>query len=304
MLKHSRKPFDQVARAEFDQKYILFKMTRESKSYEKHPTHQALYDAIMQSLILDEYDMEKAKATEPPTQKKRRHEDKDQDPPAGSDQGMKKRKKSKDAEPSKRLKSIGSSKGTTQSQLKSTGDDMGNTDEQPNVEAAQKYDWFKKLPRSPTPNPKWNKGNCVELDYNIEECYRALSDQPDWKNPEGDRCPYDLSKPLTLQESHGRLTVPTDFFFNNDLEYLRACADNHSPMLEKDMYDSWKSIMELYMLNRQHGRMILKSVENGPLIWPSIEENGVTRPKKYSKLSTTEAIQADCDIKAAKIILK
>nr|GEV58558.1 hypothetical protein [Tanacetum cinerariifolium] len=41
--------------------------------------------------------------------------------------------------------------------------------------------------------------------------------------------------------------------------------------------------------------MILESVENGPLIWPSIEENGVTRPKKYSELSATKAIQADCD---------
>nr|GEX67329.1 hypothetical protein [Tanacetum cinerariifolium] len=66
-------------------------------------------------------------------------------------------------------------------------------------------------------------------------------------------------------------------------------------MLEKDMYDSWKSIMELYMMNRQHERMILESVENGPLIWPSIKENRVTRPKKYSELSATEAIQADCD---------
>ncbi|GJU10716.1 hypothetical protein Tco_1133112 [Tanacetum coccineum] len=81
-------------------------------------------------------------------------------------------------------------------------------------------------------------------------------------------------------------------------------ADNRPPMLEKDMYDSWKSIMELYMLNRQHGRMILKSVENGPLIWPSIEENGVTRLKKYYELSATEAIQADCDIKATNIILQ
>ncbi|GJZ03880.1 retrovirus-related pol polyprotein from transposon TNT 1-94 [Tanacetum coccineum] len=81
-------------------------------------------------------------------------------------------------------------------------------------------------------------------------------------------------------------------------------ADNRPPMLEKNMYDSWKSRMELYMLNRQHGRMILESVENGPLIWPSIEENGVTRPKRYSELSPTEAIQADCDIKATNIILQ
>ncbi|GJS33179.1 retrovirus-related pol polyprotein from transposon TNT 1-94 [Tanacetum coccineum] len=50
--------------------------------------------------------------------------------------------------------------------------------------------------------------------------------------------------------------------------------------------------------------MILESVENGPLIWPSIEENGVTRPKKYYELSPTEAIQADCDVKATNIILQ
>ncbi|GJY09253.1 hypothetical protein Tco_0377438, partial [Tanacetum coccineum] len=34
--------------------------------------------------------------------------------------------------------------------------------------------------------------------------------------------------------------------------------------------------------------MILEFVENGLLIWPSIEENGVTRPMKYSELSATE----------------
>nr|GEX99478.1 hypothetical protein [Tanacetum cinerariifolium] len=81
-------------------------------------------------------------------------------------------------------------------------------------------------------------------------------------------------------------------------------ADNHLPMLEKDMYDSWKSIMELYIMNRQHGRLILESVENGPLFWPMIEENAVTRPRKYSELSPTDAIQADCDVKANNIILQ
>ncbi|GKB45421.1 hypothetical protein Tco_0896174 [Tanacetum coccineum] len=71
-------------------------------------------------------------------------------------------------------------------------------------------------------------------------------------------------------------------------------ADNRPPMLEKELYDSWKSRMELYMMNSQHGRMILKSVENGPLIWPTIEENGVTRPRKYTELTPADAIQADC----------
>ncbi|GKA75510.1 hypothetical protein Tco_0781888 [Tanacetum coccineum] len=81
-------------------------------------------------------------------------------------------------------------------------------------------------------------------------------------------------------------------------------GDNCLPMLEKDLYDSWKSIMELYIQNREHRRMILESVEHGPLIWPSIEENGVTKTKKYEELSATEKIQVDCDLKATNIILQ
>ncbi|GJT98696.1 hypothetical protein Tco_1094214 [Tanacetum coccineum] len=80
-------------------------------------------------------------------------------------------------------------------------------------------------------------------------------------------------------------------------------VDNRPPMLEKDMYDSWKSRIELYMMNRQHGRMILEFVENGPLIWPTIEENGVTRRRKYFELSVTDAIQANYDVKETNIIL-
>nr|GEY72305.1 putative ribonuclease H-like domain-containing protein [Tanacetum cinerariifolium] len=57
-------------------------------------------------------------------------------------------------------------------------------------------------------------------------------------------------------------------------------AENRPPILEKDMYDSWKSRMELYMLNRQHDRMILESVEQ------------------------VEALQADCDVKATNIIMQ
>ncbi|GJX98844.1 hypothetical protein Tco_0355863, partial [Tanacetum coccineum] len=63
---------------------------------------------------------------------------------------------------------------------------------------------------------------------------------------------------------------------------LLSGGDNKPPMLEKHLYDSWKSRMELYMMNRPHGRMILASVE----------------------LTPAEAIQADCDIKAINIILQ
>ncbi|GJT18104.1 retrovirus-related pol polyprotein from transposon TNT 1-94 [Tanacetum coccineum] len=92
---------------------------------------------------------------------------------------------------------------------------------------------------------------------------------------------------------------------NTLAEYMiLSGADNRPPMLDKDLYDSWKSRMELYMQNREHGRMILESVENGPLIWPTVEENGVTRTKKYAELSAAEKIQADCDMKATNIILQ
>ncbi|GKD77379.1 hypothetical protein Tco_1340000 [Tanacetum coccineum] len=75
-------------------------------------------------------------------------------------------------------------------------------------------------------------------------------------------------------------------------------------MLEKHLYDSWKSIMELYMMNRPHGRLILTSVEKGPLVWPTITVDGVTRPKEYTELTPAKTIQVDCDIKAINIILQ
>ncbi|GJX76103.1 hypothetical protein Tco_0322914 [Tanacetum coccineum] len=83
-----------------------------------------------------------------------------------------------------------------------------------------------------------------------------------------------------------------------------ADADNRPPMLDKTMYDSWKSRMELYIEKRENGRMILNSVENGPLIWPTIEENGETRKKNYEELSTLENLQADCDLNATNIVLQ
>ncbi|GKB98667.1 hypothetical protein Tco_0984804 [Tanacetum coccineum] len=54
-----------------------------------------------------------------------------------------------------------------------------------------------------------------------------------------------------------------------------AGVENRPPMLEKSMYDSWVSL----------------------------EENGQTRPKKYSELTEAQQLQDDCDVKATNIIL-
>nr|GEY46123.1 hypothetical protein [Tanacetum cinerariifolium] len=68
------------------------------------------------------------------------------------------------------------------------------------------------------------KGTCtssIELEYNMEECFKALIDRIDWNNPEGDRCPFNLTKPLPLKGRLGRLTVAAEYFFN-DLEILKS----------------------------------------------------------------------------------
>ncbi|GKC53811.1 hypothetical protein Tco_1076556 [Tanacetum coccineum] len=52
------------------------------------------------------------------------------------------------------------------------------------------------------------KGTCtsnIELEYNFQECFNALADKLDWNNPEGDRYPFYLSKPLPLSVSVKKL---------------------------------------------------------------------------------------------------
>nr|GEW10102.1 hypothetical protein [Tanacetum cinerariifolium] len=69
------------------------------------------------------------------------------------------------------------------------------------------------------------KGTCtssIELEYNFQECFNALTDKLDWNNSEGDRYSFDMSKPLPLQGCPCHLTVATDYFFNNDMEYLKS----------------------------------------------------------------------------------
>ncbi|GJS15811.1 hypothetical protein Tco_0410283 [Tanacetum coccineum] len=70
------------------------------------------------------------------------------------------------------------------------------------------------------------KGTCksvAELDYHLEEVFKATNEQLDWNNPEGTPYPHNLSKPLPLiPNARGRLVIPFDHFINNDLEYLKG----------------------------------------------------------------------------------
>nr|GEY39332.1 hypothetical protein [Tanacetum cinerariifolium] len=125
--------------------------------------------------------------------------------------------------------------------------DTGATDDQPVEDASQHPDWFQKQAKPPTLDPfvmnrikvdtltaellagptyELMKGSCkslVELEFSLEEVYKATTDQLDWNNPKGQQYPHDLRKPLPLiPTSRGRRVIPFDHFINKDLEYLRG----------------------------------------------------------------------------------
>nr|GEZ10985.1 uncharacterized mitochondrial protein AtMg00810-like [Tanacetum cinerariifolium] len=68
------------------------------------------------------------------------------------------------------------------------------------------------------------RGSCnslEELEYHLEEVYKATTDQLDWVNPEGQQYPHILLQPLPLiPDNQGRSVIPFEHFINNDLEYL------------------------------------------------------------------------------------
>ncbi|GJX34763.1 copia protein [Tanacetum coccineum] len=69
------------------------------------------------------------------------------------------------------------------------------------------------------------------------------------------------------------------------------------------MYDSWASRICLFIKGKKHGKMMLDSIDNGPLVYPTVEENGQNRPMKYFKLTKVHQLQDDYDVQATNIIL-
>ncbi|GJS73942.1 hypothetical protein Tco_0706783 [Tanacetum coccineum] len=171
---------------EFELKKILLDKMEKSESYLTAPEHRECYDGLKKSYALDQdffysYDVYTLK-------RGRKDKDKDEDPSAGSDRGLKRRKTSKDAEPTtdpkKKDSTSGSSKGT-KSQPRSSGKsvqseepvfevadsdmpqdqegDMGDNEDEPRKETTSRSDWFKK----PTPvqeptDPDWHIGKTTQ----------------------------------------------------------------------------------------------------------------------------------------------
>nr|GFB81066.1 hypothetical protein [Tanacetum cinerariifolium] len=143
---------------------------------------------------------------------------------------------------------------------------QAGAEDQPIVQTTQHPKWFSQLRKLPTPDRDWNKtlpaiqgsaqswiselasvdtlapellagptyelmrGSCnslTELEYHLEEVYKAMTDKLDWVNPEGQQYPHNLLQPLPLiQDNRGRRVISFEHFINNDLEYLRGGASS------------------------------------------------------------------------------
>ncbi|GJR01690.1 hypothetical protein Tco_0524674 [Tanacetum coccineum] len=88
-------------------------------------------------------------------------------------------------------------------------------------------------------------------------------------------------------------------------EHIIIAGDESRPlMLEKSMYDSWVSRIRLFIKGKKHGRMMLDSIDNGPLVYQTIVgDDGKPKLKKYLELTEAQQLQDDCDVQATNIIL-
>nr|GEY34066.1 retrotransposon protein, putative, unclassified [Tanacetum cinerariifolium] len=63
----------------------------------------------------------------------------------------------------------------------------------------------------------------TELEYHLEEVYKATTDQLDWVNPKGQQYPHNLLQHLPLiPDNRGCRVIPFEHFIKNDLGYLRG----------------------------------------------------------------------------------
>nr|GEX45427.1 hypothetical protein [Tanacetum cinerariifolium] len=205
--KYTIKSTNKEALKEYDQKSTLYQTMRKNKSFNRNPANHKLYHVLMEALI------EYKNAIDKEGKKTKRRRTKESE-------SLKKPSSAKET-PKGKASSKGSKTGKSASAkepaeepiaevvMDDAGKDVVHDDDQP-------QDTFE---------PKTTKSpnlECIKLEYDFQESFNALIDKLNWNNPEKDRYPFDMSKPLPLQSHPGHLTIAADYFFNIDLEYLKS----------------------------------------------------------------------------------
>nr|GEV83180.1 retrovirus-related Pol polyprotein from transposon TNT 1-94 [Tanacetum cinerariifolium] len=206
---------------EFELKNILLDKIQKINSYRGAQEHKDLYDALVKSYKLDK-DLFESYGKVYSSKRDREDKDKDEDPLAGSDQGLKKQKTRKDVEPSRGSKSkeskSSSSKGS-KSQPKSSG--------------RPPHTWISKIAKGEKPPLTFDELMSTPIDFlayvmhnlKIENLTQEHLVGPAFNLLKGTcrhEYPFDLSKPLPLIKDQGRQVIPVNYFINNDLEYLKG----------------------------------------------------------------------------------
>ncbi|GKE35532.1 hypothetical protein Tco_1454854 [Tanacetum coccineum] len=243
---------------EFKLKKILIYQKDKSETYLAAPEHRKCYEGLIKSYDLDKtlfstYDKVYS------LKKSRKDKDKDEDPSAGSDRVSKKSsgKSVQSEEPEfevsdsdmpqdqegnlgnnddEPIKETTPQQGQTQSWLMTLASSADKPSKPFNEFMSTPIDFFAYIMNGLKITNltqetllgltfrllKGTRSNYAELEYDFEECYKALLEKLDWENREGGDYPFDLTKPLPLAMSGNRQKVPIDYFFNNDLKYLQG----------------------------------------------------------------------------------
>nr|GEX42497.1 hypothetical protein [Tanacetum cinerariifolium] len=220
---------------EMELKKILIEKMEGNKSIPRSDEQRNLYKALVEAYEFDKIIVDTFEDIV--TLKRRRNDDadKDEEPSAGSDLGSKRRREGKEPEstspPKEKATKITGSELAKQADSRSSFNELMDTlvDFSAFLMNRLKVDTLTpELLAGPT--YELMKGSCkslVELEFFLEEVYKATTDQLDWNNHEGQQYPHNLLKPLPLiPNSQGRQVISFDHFINNDLEYLRGGASS------------------------------------------------------------------------------
>ncbi|GJZ51082.1 hypothetical protein Tco_0605597 [Tanacetum coccineum] len=269
---------------EFELKKILIDKIDESQSYLTATEHRACYDGLIKSYDLDKslfstYDKVYS------LKRIRKDKDKDEDPSVGSDRGLKKRMNSKDAKPTKEEPEFE----VADSDMPQDQDEIWTPQKRPTQSwlmtltssADKPSKTFNELMSTPIDFSayimnglkitnltqetllglafKLIKGthtNYAELEYDFEECYKALSKKLDWVNPKGADYPFDLTKPLPLVMNGNRQMTKAAQY---DLPGIEDMAQNiWSPVKVAYEYALWVTRVEVM---RKHGYGYLREIQ-------------------------------------------
>ncbi|GJR57683.1 hypothetical protein Tco_1499845 [Tanacetum coccineum] len=324
MPRYTIKSTDKAALKEYDQKSALYQTMHENKSFNRNPANHRLYHALMKALIKDENAMDKGVADTIKDHKIKTIESESSKKPSTTKEIPKGKALLKG---SKTGNSASTKELVEEPIAEVVMDDAVNTTGE-NVQP----------PRPPTPDLEWNKhqvvlgqpeqpwfnqmvsaikdpltfnnlmvspinfSNNIKLEYNFQECFNALTDKLDWNNPEGDRYPFDLSKPLPLVKNvsvkklygNGHLEEVVvkrvdrqlyklkegdfvDLYLNN-IEDMLILAFQHKLFHLNDS-DSIDFIVALYMFTRS--LVIKRQVENLQLGVESYQKKlNITTPQQ------------------------